>query len=278
MPALELPEKYAINLKAFDLIFLNHLWIWKLMRTSYGEDLGYGIKYYVEKAKLELLSKKRTLYLIEIDNSTFLPCLINYLAIVEINIGSKILETTYGLYEIKQKIKLVTFFEKYLDSTFKDYENIIADFSNKLEYYKEFIKKQHALLNPSKERKQVTIFNLTPFQIEQIVEELTLKNIINKKDGVLLRKFLENEPNIKLKFLAEKIQVTDFLKRVLFAKKNKYSKKAIAKALDKRLLYFTAKTKRFHPIPLKSIINDFSNTLAIPKSEGKRLLLTMFPD
>jgi hypothetical protein len=278
MAALNLPQKYAINLNDFDSIFRIPEWRWKFLRTSYYKDFGQGIQYFVKQAKLELWLNGGKLTLVDINKQQFLPCLINYLVICEMQFGKELIEYAFSLVDKKSKAKFLDFFDKYLDSTFKDYNGIVSGVSSKLEYYKEWVKNKRnsqALITKSL---RLSLFNLNPEQIEIIIHELTLKKVISKNNIQRLRSFLQNESQAEIKFKVSKIAVTDLLRRILFNPAPKYTKTRAAQELGNKLYYYNFKSKGFKPIPVKSLLNDFTDNAAIPKFEEKRLLIKFFPD
>lgn len=275
MSSIKLPAKYAIDLRVLDEILQNPKWRWKVFHTSYGDNFGKGLEYWVNEAKLRLKSKF-TPILDDCDSPAFLPCLINYIAI-DRKRGEEVLDYVYSHIQTQAKKNLLKFFENHLDSTFKDFSAINISFESDLEHFKTWVEERIKMTKSIRENLKIKLFDLSTLQIDAIIQELSLKGVISQKEVRQVINFFQNKPNGKVYFKTAKNVILDLLKRILFVQEQKrYNKQRAAQELKGKIYYY--RNKNYIPLTFKALQDGFSDEDLRPKRVENRLLIYLFPD
>ena len=269
----EIPFKFQIQLSRLERFYTqNPKWadqVNQVYRVIRCREINNIIKELKEKRKRTKFGY--TFY--DYKNPLFVPCLANYLAII--NIG-EILPLLKFYWEcIEEKKVFLDSLEKVWADSWTDYINCIGDIYNKFDTVSKWVEQQNSNLQDNVDS-QKTIFNLTADEIETIIFQLVKNDIILNEEQMAISNFLNNNFEKQVRFNTNKIVILDLLKRLIFKKdyKKYFSKKQVAQTLNGKIYYFNNRKKTYLGISTKGLADGFSESL----TPGIRLLLSTFPE
>jgi hypothetical protein len=275
----EISLKYAIILTRFDEFFKPNTGI-NFIYMSLG---GYpnNIIPMVRELKGVTENSLPPFYFTEYKHDYFLPCLTNYIAILDIRDMYPILNYYYDLFDDKKKVEMVDYLKKNSESIFKDYRRCIDDEPIKIIEIKKWITRTE-ISKPKVYETEFNLFCLEEKQLDTVIATLLEKGIISEKNKINVYSFFENDFTKSVQFKTQKTIIVDLIHRMIFGKKydkKKFLMKEAAYKLDCTIQFYNSKKKEYSSIKQQDLNKrGFSGAGLIPNDESKRLLLNIFPE
>lgn len=285
----EIPFKFQIQLSRLEKFYTqNPKWdggnhIYRVIRSETIEKTEKGqnlvillvIENIIKELKIDRTRTKFGYTFCDYKNPLFVPCLANYLAVINIGEILPLLKFYWECIEYKGKKVFLDSLEKVWADSWTDYINCIGDIYNKFDTVSKWVEQQNSNLQDNV-YSQETIFNLTADEIETIIFQLVKNDIILNEEQMAISNFLNNNFEKQVRFNTNKIVILDLLKRLIFKQdyKKNYTKLQIAQTFGGLICYFNNRKKTYLGISTKCLANGFSQS-STPRI---RLLLSTFPE